>query len=144
MQTTYEKSLTEVYKTVEMLEYEEYNKISKSFLENIYKNMDKDYYLNLIVDNEFIDNKMSEKAKEILALIYRDYLVTAEEREQLIEKEQQEETRIEQELREKYNPDNLFKNKETKIETTNNSIAMVEYKESIFIKIKNWFKRIFK
>ena len=46
-------------------------------------------------------------------------------------------------LRDKYNPDNLFKNKETKTAVTENSAVMVEYKESIFTKIKNWIKRTF-
>ena len=46
-------------------------------------------------------------------------------------------------LTEKYNPANLFKNKETKVEKIENSVAMVEYKESTFTKIKNWFKRTF-
>ena len=37
----------------------------------------------------------------------------------------------------------MFKNKATKVEPVENSAAMVEYKESIFTKIKNWFKRTF-
>lgn len=49
----------------------------------------------------------------------------------------------EKRIREKYNPDNLFKNKVVRVEKVENSVAMVEYKESIFTKIKNWFKRIF-
>ena len=49
----------------------------------------------------------------------------------------------EQEKREKYNPDDLFKNKETKIEAVEKTVAMAENKESFFTKIKNWFKQIF-
>ena len=135
MQVTYEKSLAEVFKTIESLNYEEYNRISKKFLENIYKNMDRDYYLMLDVDDDFIDNKMSETAKEILALIYRDYLVSPEERQQLLKEETEEEKRIEQELREKYNPDNIFKR--------NNSIDSKEVEEtSLVIKEDEvWYKR---
>ena len=43
----------------------------------------------------------------------------------------------------KYNPDNLLKNKEIKVKTAECFISMVEHKESIFCKIKNWFKRTF-
>ena len=57
--------------------------------------------------------------------------------------------KYEAELREKYNPDNIFKNKhETEIseeeilENTNNLPA--EIKESLFKKVINFFKRIFK
>lgn len=47
------------------------------------------------------------------------------------------------EINRKIQPANLFKNKETKVEKIENSVAMVEYKESTFTKIKNWFKRTF-
>jgi len=43
-------------------------------------------------------------------------------------------------LREKYNPDNIFKNK-NKLETE--TLAVVEYKESIFRKIIKSIKRFF-
>ena len=49
----------------------------------------------------------------------------------------------EKKKKEIYNPDNLFKNKATKIDTVENSVAMIKYKESLFAKIKNWFKRTF-
>ncbi len=143
MQVTYEKSLAEVYKVVENLEYEEYIKISKNFLENLYKNMDMDYYFKMSIDNDFIDNKLSETAKEILALIYRDYLVSTEEREQLLIEEAEEEKRIEKELREKYNPDNIFKKskhvEEQKEETALILAEDIWYKRFIN-KILNFFK----
>ena len=52
------------------------------------------------------------------------------------------------ELYGKYITDDLLKKKETHIESVEesaaeNSVAIVEYKESIFTKIKNWFNGIF-
>ena len=49
----------------------------------------------------------------------------------------------EKRIREKYNPDNIFKKRDTKIETVENAVAMIEFKESILKKIKNWLKRTF-
>lgn len=146
MENTYDKSLAEVYKVIDKLEYTEYNKIPKKFLNLLYKNMDKDYYLRTVIDEEFIDNKMSESAKEILALVYRDYLVTPEEREQLLKEESEEEERIQQELREKYNPDNIFKKnkKENNNYDVNTSLIKIEelkwYKKFIN-KILSLFKK---
>ncbi len=144
MQVTYEKSLAEVYKVVENLEYEEYTKISKKFLENLYKNMDMDYYFKMSIDNEFIDNKLSEAAKEILALIYRDYLVSSEQREQLLIEEAEEEKRIEEDLRKKYNPDNIFsRNKHIEEQKEETALILAEdvwYKKFIN-KILDFFKR---
>lgn len=60
----------------------------------------------------------------------------------------QNEKKYQEELREKYNPDNIFKNQA--IETTSSvkepiikDTAIVEYKETIFVKIRNWFKSLF-
>ena len=68
------------------------------------------------------------------------YLATETEKELLKEALEENDKIYQAELREKYNPDTLFKNK---VETLENSIAMVEHKKSIFTKIKNWFKRTF-
>ena len=52
----------------------------------------------------------------------------------------------EKELREKYNPDNLFKNKQKVVETDNvQETALMEYKEdTIFKKIKRFILKFFK
>lgn len=74
-------------------------------------------------------------------------MCSKEKRAELIELDKKELLEYEQKLREKYNPDNLFKNKEEKtISIQNKAIssekAMVEYKESVFTRIKNWFNRL--
>ena len=56
---------------------------------------------------------------------------------------EEEQMKFEYELRKKYNPDNLFKNKVTKVETIEKSVAVVAYKESVFQKIINKIKDIF-
>lgn len=135
MEKTYEKSLTEVYKVIEYLEYEEYNKIPKKFLKHLYEEMDKDYYFEIVINENFINNEMSNEAKEILAVIYRDYLVTKEEREELLKEESEEEKRIEQELRERYNPDNIFKKHKEKNRSNDTNTSMIKIEE-----IK-WYKK---
>ena len=59
------------------------------------------------------------------------------------------ERKYQEEIQEKYNPDNLFKNrvkdKNKNLEENEiQKINIIEYKESIFIKIKNWFKKFIK
>ena len=72
------------------------------------------------------------------------YWAKDNEKELLDNALQENENKYQKELREKYNPDNLLKNKSSHTtQTVENSVAMVEYKESIFAKIKNWFKRTF-
>ena len=95
-------------------------------------------------EKEDWDNNISEETKEILALIYRDYIVSPEERKELIKEEAEFEKQKELELREKYNPDNLFKNKHKEINKEiekENETAIVQYHESILIAKKKFFNK---
>lgn len=79
---------------------------------------------------------LSEDAKSIIALIYRDCLVSKEERKKLLEIEKNE-------LYEKYNLDNIFKNnnESEKINEEMNStdsISLTSQEEQI------WYKKIIK
>ena len=76
-------------------------------------------------------------------IVYRDFIASNKEKKQITDIEKNELLEEEKRIREKYNPDNIFKKRDTKIETVENSVAMIECKESIFKKIKNWFKRTF-
>ena len=67
----------------------------------------------------------------------------------MVEQDEKELFEYEQALREKYNPDNIFKNEEEKAIPNSNELikeetAIIEQKESIFAKIKNWIKGLFR
>ena len=84
----------------------------------------------------------------MIALLHLNYWCEDEnEKERLNEIFNENEKKYQDELREKYNPDNLFKNKKYKEEQLSeeqtNSVAMVEYKETIFRKLKEWFRNLF-
>ena len=73
-----------------------------------------------------------------------------EEREELIKRDTDKLLEFEKELREKYDPDNLFKNRKNNSQTIEENIsevsAIIEYKEKNFIqklfdKIKHLFRR---
>lgn len=140
----YREALTEVFDIINNSEQEIKNKIPRKLLEFLKDNVKKDYIVDIDYNNDDWDKKIKQDTKEILALIYRDYLVDQEEREQLIIEEAKEEERIEQELREKYNPDNIFKKskhiEEQKEETSLIAAEDIWYKRFIN-KILNFFKR---
>lgn len=54
----------------------------------------------------------------------------------LLKEEQGEKLKIENELREKYNPDNIFKKNNTEETIQKNNVQLVEIKET------SWFKRV--
>lgn len=145
MDSVYSQAFTEVLEVLNNSEKNIVSRIPKSFLEFLNNYKDKNYKVEIDFSNENWDEQVKKETQAILALIYRDYIVSQEERKRLLSEEREEERRIENKLREKYNPDNLFKNKSNNIENnTNKPVKMVEYKESIFKKIINKIKSIFK
>lgn len=144
MDSAYSQAFTEVLEVLNNSEKNIVSRIPKSFLEFLNQYKDKNYKVEIDFSNENWDEQVKKETQAILALIYRDYIVSQEERERLLLEEREEQKRIENELREKYNPDNLFKNKTDNIENnTNKSVEMVKYKESIFKKIISKIKSIF-
>ena len=81
----------------------------------------------------------------ILGLIYRDFLCSPDERKRLQEKDARElqevEKAIEEEIREKYNPDDIFKKRnQNNIEESNNK---EENTSMIVIQEEKWYQKIF-
>lgn len=144
MDSTYSQSFTEVLEILRNSEKNIVSRIPKSFIEFLNKYKDNNYKVKIDFSNENWDEQVKKETQAILALIYRDYIVSQEQRERLLAEEKEEQKIIENELRKKYNPDNLFKNNNNKIQdNTNKSIEMIEYKESVFKKIISKIKNIF-
>lgn len=139
----YSEAITETLDILKHTKKEDVDKISSKFIDFLNANASKTYKPELDHTKNIKDIQLKRKTKAILAIIYKKYWCDSEKQEQFNRVLKENEIKRKKELKEKYTPDNLFKNKETKIETVENSVAMVEYKESIFIKIKNWFKQIF-
>lgn len=95
------------------------------------------------------EQSISEEARAIITLIYKDYWCTPEEKAALEEKFEAEQIRQEEELAEKYNPDKIFENKTVSNnvqETVPSSLELVKIEEltwyqKIINKIKNLFKK---
>ena len=70
----YQKAFSEIKYIIDNLEEEIKNKIPDKFKEFIVKNMDKTYKVKMPLEYGLDKCKLSNKTKEILSLIYRDYL----------------------------------------------------------------------
>ena len=143
----YRQCLTEVNFILQHTEETYLKKIPLKFRKFLLDNEDKNYKVSFDVNKDFGEWKLKPKTKSLLALIYRDYFCNLEQKnayDKIIRENQQ---KREEELREKYNPDNIFKKhiQENKIEenSVENEIALVEYKESIFDRFINKIKSIF-
>ena len=139
------QALAEVLEILNNSEKEITDKISEKFMRFLQENADKEYKVNIDFSNEHWDDTIKKETKVILALIYRDYLVPEEEKIRLLKEEKERLDKEEKELREKYNPDNLFKNNVTttkeeveEIKEESNNMQMIEVKED------SWFMKIWK
>ena len=141
MKQEYKEAFTEVYEIIKLMPTELSDKIPNEFIKIIEEEKDSTYYPKI---KEPIENeKLKDETVVILGLIYRDFLCSEEERKFLLEKEERELKEFEQELdkkmREKYNPDDLFKNNKKKIKGDLNSNS----KDNVIIyKKEKWYKKI--
>lgn len=137
------KRLVEVETILEKLDTNYKNKIPNELWEYIKQNKDKNYSFYYDENNSLINQKLNTDTVALLTYINMEYLLNENQKKDIKQILTNDEAISEQKKKELYNPDNLFKNKATKIDTVENSVAMVKYKESLFTKIKNWFKRTF-
>lgn len=134
------QEFSEVYDIIFNMEL--YNKIPKSFIELIDNNRDTSYKVNIDYSKSINEQELKKGTRVLLSLIYRDYLCNEEERQTLIKKDKEELKKAEEELRERYSPDNLFKNKS---ENKKENMQMVQIeKVSFWTKIINKIKLFFK
>lgn len=117
------------------------NKLPEKLLNLIKQNSDSKYFIEIDTAKSLEEQKIIEETKNTLVVLKYNYWSDDTEKINIMEKLTENERKYQEKLREKYNPDTLFKNKEIKTETLETSVAIVEYKESIFTKIKNWFKK---
>ena len=135
---------TEVYTILQELNEEEYNKIPPEVIETREANRDEDYEYEWDDEVELKEQPMLPETKAILFNLFRDYLANPEQKTKIIRMQNEARQKNELKKQQMYNTD-LFANKPKKNATENNNetIQIVEYKESIFKSILNKIKSFF-
>ena len=134
---------------IEVLKYtkrEDVNKIPKSRILLWRINMNKDYDFKIDTTKTLEEQNLSKEAKAIIANIFKKYWATDYQRERIEAKERYDIEQMEKEKYQKYNPDDIFKNKKQNIQQedrASNTVSIVEYKEQFFKRILNKIKNIF-
>lgn len=136
---------SEVYSVLNMLGDKYIKKLPTSLFNMIVEEKKQDY--NPIYDSKkkLEEQNIKRESISMIALFHLNYWCDSEEeKKQLNTLFKSNYDKKQEEMREKYNPDNIFKKEEKKEETiVQDSIAVVEYKESIFSKILNQIKEFF-
>lgn len=121
------------------------DKIPKKFLTFMKEIASTTYQFKYDTSKPLEEQNIKPKTKGLIALIYKDYLCDEQERQEYLNTVSRIMGEIEQEKRELYNPNNIFKNKvQKKVEEPEAHNFPVTIKdESIFTKIVSFIKRLF-
>lgn len=145
MERVYKEAFTEVEQILKIMPIDLLSKIPIQFRKTISENKATDY--NVTIEEPLEKQTLKKETIVILGLIYRDFLASPEEREQLQLKDAEELKRIEKEMQEQYDMKNIFENRKKQRNTDNNQTqnGLVIYKKTNFLeKIFNTIRAIFK
>ena len=139
-----------LYQISEILKYIAPNlksRIPKKIISYFENNKSKDFNWQIDKTVPLEEQDLLTTTKEILTVLYKDYMCDDIERVKLDKTLNENEIKYQNELREKYKSDNIFRNRQKNIEVTNqeaeNITSIVTYKESFLSKIISRIKLFF-
>ena len=137
MDEKYKKSFSEAYEILKLMPNTILDKIPQKFKNIIENERDKNY--KVIIKEPLKPDDFQYETIVLLGMIYRDFLCEEDEKIILKQKELQLEKEYEEELRKKYNTDDLFNKRKETIKQN------VEDKTGLLIKEddKKWYQKLF-
>ena len=138
LELRYRNAFKEVDEILKYTDIDLVNKIPKKFINFLRENMNNNYEFNVQEGLHLNKQKLSEEANNILALIYRDYWATEEEKEEFRKKDEEERKLNEEKL------EHIFdrKHNEPIEEKKTNQLIKIEHESFIkrlFSKLKRFF-----
>jgi len=151
MNDEYSDAAVEVLDILNNTNKEDVAKIPSDFIEFLKEISSKNYVVNLDHSKPIRELEIKEETKEILGTIYINWWCDNKQKEQYKKQMQEQEEREQEELREKYNPNDIFKNKKSiqisneieEFNSRNETLLIVNNKENIIKRIINKFIKIF-
>ena len=146
MEKQYQIALAQVDEILHFTDNKIILQIPSSFFKFIKENKDNDYISNINPYMSLEEQDITDEAKAIISLIYRNYIANEEEKESFHQKDKDELDNIEKQKIQKYNPDDIFKNKiitmqeniqKNSEENGQKENALVIIEKNTFVKIYN-------
>jgi hypothetical protein len=157
MTVEFKKTLSDIDVILNEMDDELTNKVPEEFRRVIHNQKLDGYTPQIRTDIPIEEQQLSQETKSFLAMLYLKYWCENEdERRAFKDVLNQNEALYQKELAEKYSYDKLFNKEDTnqkevaeeteekKIETPEEPVQMIEYKESFFTKIINKIKSLFR
>lgn len=142
MKVETQKIYSELYQILNLLGDEYINKLPPSLFSMLKEKRDINYNPVYLEDIQLDKQNIKKETISIIVLLYLNYWCENEkEKAELNQLLKNNENKYQNEIRNKYNPDNLFKKHNKNI--VQNELAIVNYKESKIKKFINKIKNIF-
>ena len=145
----YAKACTEVLEILSHFSEEDCSKIPSDKIEFFEKNKDKDYEYKIDPDVDLSKQYISDEANAIIVGLYKEYFATEHQKNVIDDILKHNQVLEDREKSVKYNPDDLFKDKEeikfdNNVEDEYDAITdLIERKESFLEKLKRFIFKIF-
>ena len=141
----YQRAFCEVLEILRYIPKLDYEKIPLEIIEVMEDNCCKGYNIKYNPLISLQEQNSAEEARIIIAIFFRDYWATEEQKKKILLKEKIDFEKIEEEKRNKYNIENIFQNKKYNdleyIENIMNT-QMIVKKENFWVKILTKLKKI--
>ena len=145
VKTNYDKAYKEVLVILNELIEEDYKKIPKEYIEFFTANCNNNYEFCYDYSKTFEEQELLDDTKYILFGLFEKFGATELQKEKIKAFKNSYYIKIEEEKKEKYNPDDIFQNKKSKIIILEDTNLPIEIKkEKLFNKIIRFIKHIFK
>ena len=149
LKTNYANAYKEVLIILDNLIKEDYDKIPKEYIEFLKSNCNNEYEFYYDNSKTFEEQELLDDTKYILFGLFEKFGATEIQKEKIKNFKDNYFRKIEEEIREQYNPDDIFKKVNTNIKTTiietsenNSNTKLIKYKETFFTKLKNFLLKI--
>lgn len=138
----YANACAEVIRILDYIPYKEYKKIPKDVILHYEKNASKGCDFEYDIKCSLDEQNVSKTAKTIIAILFRDYWATLEQKNKILNYEKYEAIKEENIKKEKYNSNDIFKNNYKRIISENND----NNQEIALVNISNikWYEKIWK
>ena len=138
---------SEIFEILSLMEEEDKEKVPQEVRDFFEEQRMKEYKPKIRTDIPLTEQNLKRETVVLLTILVVNYWCDSEEEKQSFINELEKNEKVKKELQEKYNPDNLFKNrkktKEDVVMEQVENVEMIQYKENLFTKLKKWFEKMF-
>lgn len=137
----YANAYSEVLEILKYISKEQYNKIPNELIKVYEENSNKNYYFKYNPEKTLEEQKILKITKIIIAILFRDYWATDEQKEKIIANQNSNRKKLENIKRENYNVNDVFnKNQMQNTEIIKQSLILKK-KEKWYLRIYLFFKK---